>query len=303
MKKIIRYVLNLYREKKKREALLKNPNLKIKFKKSTSLILNCMGFLTKNGKEVLTWNSVELVTKEKTGDYKNFFKKVYEESRAKKISPHKYLDELAEINNLKRIAISSKNNALIDSKGFYRVFGDDLIEKYQKLIKYPKRNELIEKSKKALKNDSKKKHLKYNNKDTPEVPYSDFGTSPTFKGMKAYLKNGKFGNGIVPKGAEKLVGDMKQLVIKHQGEIRTYVTGDRPSDFKNCWRAMGVTDEKLINKYESLRKKLKLTWHHLDDLDDSLKSTFQLVDRELHELTTKHMGSHAQLLEVYKQLK
>ncbi|WGH74765.1 hypothetical protein P8625_11820 [Tenacibaculum tangerinum] len=64
-------------------------------------------FLTKNGKEVLTWNSVELVTKEKTGDYKNFFKKVYEESRAKKISPHKYLDELAEsvrFRNLRKAA-------------------------------------------------------------------------------------------------------------------------------------------------------------------------------------------------------
>ncbi len=65
----------------------------------------------------------------------------------------------------------------------------------------------------------------------------------------------------------------------------------------------GVTDNKLINKYQEICRKMKLTWHHLDDLDDSLKSTFQLVYTPLHKRTTLHMGSNAQLLEVFNQLK
>lgn len=116
------------------------------------------------------------------------------------------------------------------------------------------------------------------------------------------MKNGKFGNGIIPKGTEDIIKDMEKLIINHQGEVRTFVTGNRPSDFKNCWRAMGVTDEKIINKYEQMRLKLNLTWHHLDDLDNSLKSTFQLVDKDLHEATLFHMGSHAQLKEVLNQV-
>ncbi len=96
---------------------------------------------------------------------------------------------------------------------------------------------------------------------------------------------------------------MEKIVEKHKGEIRTFLTGDRPADFKNCWRAMGVTDDRLINRYQSLCKKLKLTWHHLDDLDEELKSTFQLVSTPLHDETIFHMGSFAQLEEVYKQFK
>jgi hypothetical protein len=121
--------------------------------------------------------------------------------------------------------------------------------------------------------------------------------------LNAYVQKGKFGNGIVPKGAEKYVREMRRLIERHQGEIKTYVTGNRPSDFKNCWRAMGVTDEKLINKYQKISKEMELTWHHLDDLDNNLKSTFQFVFTPLHESTVTHMGSNAQLKEVYNQLK
>ena len=41
--------------------------------------------------------------------------------------------------------------------------------------------------------------------------------------------------------------------------------------------------------------KLKLTWHHLDDIDENLKGTMQLVKREIHEMTLPHMGSHVQI--------
>lgn len=231
----------------------------------------------------------------------SFLKRIFSEISKKSDDFVKgYLDELVEIKNLKRVAISNINNALVDSKGFIRVFGDDFIEKYQKLIRHPKRTELITKAKKALKNDPKKQHLKYSNEATPKIPLSELGTSPTFKGMKAYLNEGKLGNGIIPKGAENYVADMKRLIRNNQGEIKTYVTGDRPSDFKNCWRAMGVKDEKLINKYQRLAQEMELTWHHLDDLDDSLQGTFQLIFTPLHQSTTPHMGSFAQLKEVFK---
>lgn len=45
----------------------------------------------------------------------------------------------------------------------------------------------------------------------------------------------------------------------------------------------------------NILKKLKLTWHHLDDLDTNTKSSFQLVHTEVHEQTTQHLGSHSQI--------
>ncbi len=311
IKRMFSHKMARHTKRKELQELLKKCGLSIVYIKNTSITLSCLGVMhtSKRNKVNITDDKGNILeTDIKDADIDKIIKQ-YNDAAAKQYpnlpqeqALAKYVDELVEINNLKVIAISDVNNALVDSKGFIRVFSDDLIEKYQKLVKNPEKDEFIRKGKESLRDDPKKQRFKYNNEDTPNVPHSDFGTSPTFKGMKAYLKNGKFGNGIIPKGAEKLVTDMELLVVKHQGEIRTFVTGNRPSDFKNCWRAMGVIDEKLINKYEILRKKLKLTWHHLDDLDNELKSTFQLVDRELHDLTTHHMGSHAQLIETYKKL-
>ena len=37
------------------------------------------------------------------------------------------------------------------------------------------------------------------------------------------------------------------------------------------------------------------TWHHLDDLDENLESTFQLVTRKSHKATIRHVGSVDQI--------
>ncbi|EDP72848.1 hypothetical protein FBALC1_17142 [Flavobacteriales bacterium ALC-1] len=267
----------------------------------------CMIYENKNSSLVDTkGNIIESGVKKtdapkKIKDYQDVAKKEYP-NLSEEEALARYLEELIEIKNLKRVVISEVNDALVDSKGFIRVFGD-FIDDYKRLINYPQKNEIIEKGKNALKNDPKKQRYIYNNSDTPNVPYSEFEISPTFKGMEAYLKNGKFGNGIIPKGDEVYVKQIQNLIEKHKGETRTFVTGDRPSDFKNCWRSIGVTDNKLINKYQEICRKMKLTWHHLDDLDGSLKSTFQLVYTPLHKRTTPHMGSNAQLLEIFNQLK
>ncbi|SEC37972.1 hypothetical protein SAMN04489761_2830 [Tenacibaculum sp. MAR_2009_124] len=41
----------------------------------------------------------------------------------------------------------------------------------------------------------------------------------------------------------------------------------------------------------------------MDDLDSDLKSSLQLVIREVHEQTTQHMGSHKQLKEILNLVK
>lgn len=107
MKRIISCINSFCDRRIKKKELLKNPSLKIKFRSNSSIVLGCMGFLIKNGKDVLTWNNIELVIKEKPNDLRNFFKKVYNESRLKKISPQKYLDELAEITRLTNLRRSA----------------------------------------------------------------------------------------------------------------------------------------------------------------------------------------------------
>ena len=38
-------------------------------------------------------------------------------------------------------------------------------------------------------------------------------------------------------------------------------------------------------------RELKLTWHHVDDLDNSMNSTLQLITEKAHRRTLKHSGS------------
>jgi len=51
---------------------------------------------------------------------------------------------------------------------------------------------------------------------------------------------------------------------------------------------MGITDENVM---KDILKNQEYTWHHLDDLDENLKSTFQLIQRDAHEATYSHIGS------------
>jgi len=40
-----------------------------------------------------------------------------------------------------------------------------------------------------------------------------------------------------------------------------------------------------------IMKELKLTWHHVDDLNSNMNSTLQLVTEKAHLKTIKHSGS------------
>ena len=42
---------------------------------------------------------------------------------------------------------------------------------------------------------------------------------------------------------------------------------------------------------KKLMRELKLTWHHVDDLDNSMNSTLQLITEKAHRRTLKHSGS------------
>ncbi|WP_157730304.1 HNH endonuclease [Tenacibaculum jejuense] len=45
----------------------------------------------------------------------------------------------------------------------------------------------------------------------------------------------------------------------------------------------------------NIKPKLKLTWHHLDDLDTDVKSSLELVHSVVHDQTFQHLGSFFQL--------
>ncbi len=128
--------LCLYWQAKKVEAkaikkIVDLPMLKVVYKKDTSITLGCLTTGMSNSKPTLSWNSVELLVKNKTGDVRDFFKKVYKESKAKNISPQKYLDELAELTekaNLRRIALGKWANKF-DSSFFNHLSGDVGTEK------------------------------------------------------------------------------------------------------------------------------------------------------------------------------
>ena len=122
------------------------------------------------------------------------------------------------------------------------------------------------------------KSNKYNPKNAAEKGYSNIpisrkgkGTSPDFNGLTEYLCNNdpNFGN------------------------VKITVTGSRDKDFKQAFEKMGITDSKTQKKI-----KRKYTWHHLDDLDENLECTMQLVLRKAHDATITHFGSAGQFLDL-----
>lgn len=118
------------------------------------------------------------------------------------------------------------------------------------------------------------------------------GVSPDFSGLEMafgsipppyILGNGKT---IVARLSEPLENILQK--IKISGEVRIPITGDRTKlDYANAWRKMGVKP----SDGNKLMKELKLTWHHVDDLDNDLNSTLQLVTEKAHLKTIKHSGS------------
>lgn len=74
--------------------------------------------------------------------------------------------------------------------------------------------------------------------------------------------------------------------------VKIRLTGNYDKDFEAAFRKMGITDKNMM---KDILKNKKYAWHHLDDLDENLESTFQLISREAHQATYKHVGSVDQL--------
>lgn len=149
----------------------------------------------------------------------------------------------------------------------------DSLEKYLNFIDKPinERKNLIEKLRKDLKkNGNRYKIENAQKKDYRDIPMSKNGTSPDFSKLKKYLYNNdlKFGN------------------------VKIKTTGSRDKDFQQAFDKMNI-DSKTRKQI-----KKKYTWHHLDDLDENLESTLQLVKKEAHKATIKHLGSAKQFTDI-----
>ncbi|QTD39017.1 HNH endonuclease [Polaribacter batillariae] len=132
---------------------------------------------------------------------------------------------------------------------------------------------------------------------TKDPPYSGAAGICVDLANTSKLPNGRFGNGKTFNDPPPIDGlnetEYNRILTLLEGNsatVKVNVTSFRDTDFKNCWLSMGVNP----NIGETLRKKLDLTWHHLDDLDASLKSSFQLSRVEIHRKLT-HTGSNAQI--------
>ena len=253
-----------------------------------------------------------------TGPRVDFFSALEEFNRIGRVNTKvlkRRLDELAtELNrdllkfledkgySVVRKSRSTKNLDIVDKKGFIIFRGTkDEILKFENFIRKSRteRKALLSKTNKAIK--SKNSDKIYNPEVAKskgiDIPRSKNGTSPNFKGLKKYLnEDGKLGNGKLDIGiSSNNLEDALKKINKFDGEVKIPITGlDRGADFQNCWKAMGI-DPSIGAK---LQDKLKITWHHLDDLDVDLESTMQLVVGKTHFKTLQHLGSHAQIKEL-----
>lgn len=221
----------------------------------------------------------------------------------------KYLDKKGW--KLKETSGGAENIDIIDDAGRVLYRGNkNYIEKYIKFSKLPisKQKKLTREMYDIIADNSKKynktkssKKLKKIGYDT-EIPATKGGpgkgngVAPDLSvlGDNMFMKNGKLGNGTYTKIEGFSVADVEnalQKIRSNKGTIRTNVTGNRTSDFANCWKDLGI-DPRLGTEINS---KLELTWHHLDDLGIDMKSSFQLSIKNLHRKTTPHVGSHKQI--------
>ena len=186
------------------------------------------------------------------------------------------------------------------------------VEKYIKFKRLPisKQRKIAKKMYRIVASNSKKYNKAKSKKKLLEIGYDvdipatsgglgkGNGVCPDISvlGDDMFMIDGKLGNGkyskIKAEGfRDKDILDALSKLQESNGTIRASVTSDRGPDFDNCWKALGI-DPKLG---ELINSKLKLTWHHIDDLDTDMKSSFQLVIRKIHEETRPHIGSHKQI--------
>ena len=180
----------------------------------------------------------------------------------------KYIDELAGSFNLK-VKRNSKTISLVDENGtiVFKAIDDLDLDKYLKFIgkNVEERRALIKSMKDRLKSSDKVYKQENALAKGYDIPTSKNGTSPDFDGLTDYLYKGN----------------------PDFGRVKIKVTGSRDRDFA------------LANKLMDLKETPKgYTWHHLDDLDEGLGCTMQLIKTKAHLKTYNHIGSAKQLQEL-----
>ncbi len=77
--------------------------------------------------------------------------------------------------------------------------------------------------------------------------------------------------------------------------VKIRMTGNREKDFLVAFEKMGIKDQLEMLR---IREELEYVWHHLDDLNENLECTMQLVTKESHNGTLTHIGSCGQIQKV-----
>ena len=89
---------------------------------------------------------------------------------------------------------------------------------------------------------------------------------------------------------KQLVSNEKKIMLV---QVKTYMTSHEGADAENAFKAAGITDENLrkevLNQY---------TWHYLDDINENLQCTMQLVLTEVLEQSKPFTDSR----HIYEQI-
>ena len=98
-----------------------------------------------------------------------------------------------------------------------------------------------------------------------------------------------FKNGYkVPKSKNGFAPDFRntKYLYNKKSSIKINCAFDRAKDEELAWKKFGITDEEIKKRIKD-----EYVWHHLDDLDDNLEMTMQLVEKVAHKATEWHVGS------------
>ncbi|MFY0482847.1 HNH endonuclease [Flavobacterium sp. PLA-1-15] len=96
----------------------------------------------------------------------------------------------------------------------------------------------------------------------------------------------------IPKSKNGISADFAKTpyLYNENSIVKIRMTGSRSKDFEICYSKIGINDLKTIEQIEE-----KFVWHHLDDLNELLECTMQLVLKEAHKATYRHIGSCGQI--------
>lgn len=281
-KKILVFLKKKKQEKKFRNNILTDTSFKIITCKYNGIILSCLGFgQGKNlrGKRTATWKNEVIFNETKAKSLEKFFIEIEKRTARtgetiSQIFDAKILNLSEDVSKvLKRFKLSVKPNKvtlnLLDESGTVIFKGlKKNVSKYTDFV-----NKSLS-QRRALIKAMNKRIAKKSNKYDPEnalakgyggIPASKNGASPDFDGLTEYLYKGDVAF----------------------GKVRIKVTGARADDFRQANQAMGLS--KTPKGY---------TWHHVDDLDEGLECTIQLVKTKAHQATTTHIGSANQFQEL-----